>query len=69
MDFQFACHLKVLGDVVLFFFMEHRGWSAVVWEEQGRYFTWLWCYVTSGDEYGCRVAATICTGSGLKHLT
>jgi len=32
-DFQFACHLKVLGDVVLFFFRELRGWSVVGWEE------------------------------------
>lgn len=55
-DFQFACHLKVLGDVMLFFFVEHRGWSVVGWEEKGRYFTWLWCCVISGDDHGCRGA-------------
>lgn len=38
MDFQFTCHLKVLGDTALFFLQELRGWSVAVWEKEGRYF-------------------------------
>lgn len=69
-DFQFACHLKVLGDVVLFFFRELRGWSVAVWEEKGRYFkaTWHWCCVMSRDEHGYRLAAPLFSGSELKHI-
>lgn len=69
-DFQFACHLKVLGDVVLFFFRELRGWSVVVWEEKGRYFksTQHGCCVISRDERGYRLGATLFSSSGLKHM-